>query len=244
MAAAWCARQLNLQIQIIVPRTTSLFVIEKLRRLGANVDIHGDVWDEADEYARTLVDNDALYVHPFDHPTLWEGHATLIEEWAKQADKPDALVLSVGGGGLLLGVLEGLEKVGWQDVPVYSVETMGADSMYQSLMAGKPVQLNAITSIATTLGARQVAQAAFDKAVTFGVKPLRVTDIRATSACYSFAATHRVLVEPACGASLAAVMDSLVPGHRVGVVVCGGCGVGPEELRTWPVESIHPLCPL
>ena len=157
MAAAWCARQLGLAIAIVVPETTSPFVVAKLERLGAEVVVHGRVWDAADAHAQSLLDEDTQYIHPFDHPTIWRGHSTMIEEWADQAPKPDSLVLSVGGGGLLQGVLEGLERVGWDDVLVYAVETMGADSLYQSLKTGKRIALDAITSVATTLGARQVS---------------------------------------------------------------------------------------
>ena len=70
--------------------------------------------------------------------------------------QPAAVILSVGGGGLLLGVLQGLASVGWCDVPVVAMETEGAASLNASIAAGRLVTIPAITSIAKTLGAKTV----------------------------------------------------------------------------------------
>ena len=94
---------------------------------------HGESWDDAHERASELArENGTAYIHPFDDPEVWTGHATLIEEVARIAPAPAAVVVSVGGGGLLCGVLEGLERVGWADVSVLAVETEGAASFAAS----------------------------------------------------------------------------------------------------------------
>ena len=72
-----------------------------------------------------------MLIHPFDDPLLWQGHASLIDEIASVHRKPGAVVLSVGGGGLLAGVVEGRGN-GWHDVPVIAVETEGASSLAAS----------------------------------------------------------------------------------------------------------------
>lgn len=72
------------------------------------------------------------------------------------------MVVSVGGGGLLSGVVQGLHRNGWGHVPVLAVETLGADSLAQSVAAGQRITLPAITSVATSLGARQVCAQAFE----------------------------------------------------------------------------------
>jgi L-serine/L-threonine ammonia-lyase len=88
-----------------------------------------------------------VHVHPFDHPDIWQGHSSIVAELNHQLHgaKPDAIILSVGGGGLLNGVVEGLQAVGWGDVPVVAVETEGADSFAAACKAGKLVTLPAIT---------------------------------------------------------------------------------------------------
>merc|ERR1712194_804964 len=90
------------------------------------------------------------YVHPFDQPSTWRGHATVVQELARQLDgPPDAIVTCVGGGGLLMGILEGLEAVGWSSsTKVIASETEGAASLGRSLEAGELVTLPAITSVA------------------------------------------------------------------------------------------------
>jgi L-serine/L-threonine ammonia-lyase len=76
----------------------------------------------------------------------------------RTGQKPDAIVLSVGGGGLLAGIAEGLHRNGWDDIPIIAVETEGAASFHQAVKAGHPVQLAEITSIATSLGAKRVCE--------------------------------------------------------------------------------------
>src|SRR5690606_24731168 len=80
---------------------------------------------------------------------------------ARGVERPGAVVLSVGGGGLLIGVCQGLNAHGWTDVPVIACETDGAASLARSVESGHRVTLAAITSIAKTLGARSVAAEAF-----------------------------------------------------------------------------------
>ena len=75
------------------------------------VEVHGDNWNAADALARKLVEEDpsAAYIPPYDHPLLWNGHSTLIDELVEACPvRPAAIVASVGGGGLLCGIYEGL----------------------------------------------------------------------------------------------------------------------------------------
>lgn len=143
LAAAYAARQLNLPISLFVPITTPDFVIKRLREEGADVTVIGSAWDEANANALEFSKQPGnVYIPPFDNPDIWTGHSSLIEEIV---DKPDAIICSVGGGGLFCGIVEGLEKKGWNDVPVIVVETDGADSLSQAIKADKLVTLPAIT---------------------------------------------------------------------------------------------------
>jgi L-serine/L-threonine ammonia-lyase len=148
-------------------------------------------------------------------------------------------VLSVGGGGLLCGVAEGLRRNEWAHIPLFAVETIGADSYAQALQARQPVELPRISSIATSLGARKVCQQAFDLAQRHPVRSVVVSDLQAVLACLDFFEDHRTVVEPACGASLAAVRDHpalLRDFQTVLVVVCGGTGVTLEQLQQWRAQ--------
>ncbi|MDT8999750.1 pyridoxal-phosphate dependent enzyme [Paucibacter sp. APW11] len=240
-AAAFAARSLALPVTIVLPETSSAAVADKIAAHGASVLRHGAVWDEAHQFASALAEQrGAAYVHPFDHPLLWEGHATLIDEVCAAGLDFDCVVTAVGGGGLFAGIVDGLRRNGRAEVPVVAVETLGAESLHQSLNAGELITLPAITSIATSLGARRVAQAAFERARSHPTISLTVSDAEATAACVRFADAHRVMVEPACGAALAALTvheAALARFQRPLIEVCGGIAVSLASLSNWTMPA-------
>lgn len=236
LAVAYSGRRLGVPVTVVVPKTTTQRAKRMIEMEQAEVIVHGESWHEANAMALTLVDSSSAFIHPFDDPLLWTGHATLVDELARQTDKPDAIVLSVGGGGLLCGVCEGLKRNGWNDVAIVAVETRGADSYAQALAAGKPVLLPAITSIASSLGARQVSQRSVDLAREFQIESVVVSDAHAVAGCMTLLEEHRILAEPACGASLAALKEKspvLSRAKRVVVEVCGGVGINYRQLIDW-----------
>jgi L-serine/L-threonine ammonia-lyase len=237
LAVAYAGRQLGLPVKIVVPETTSGLMQDRLRSLGAEVVQHGAAWDDSHERAQEIAaQSGAAYIHPFDDPRIWEGHASLIHEVRDEGFTPDAVVTVVGGGGLLCGVLQGLHDVGWSKVPVMTVETSGAASFAQSVQAGRRVTLDRISSLATSLGARTVCQRALDWTREHEVRPYIIEDRSAVQSVLRFADDHRFLVEPACGAALAAVYDRL-PGistyGKLLVIVCGGAGVTRDLIEKW-----------
>ena len=239
LAAAHAARALGLPALVVVPETTSTRARALLARAGAEVRVHGLSFQEANAHAQALLGPQDAFIHPFDDPLLWEGHASMIDEVARAGLRPDAVVLAVGGGGLLSGVVAGLRRQGWNEVPVFAVETVGADSYARSLAAGERIVLPAIASIATSLGARQVSQHAFDLARTHPITPVVVSDREAVAACLRFMDEHRVVVEPACGAALALAWQEggpLAAFDKVLVIVCGGATATVEQLQAWHTQ--------
>ena len=137
---------------------------------------------------------------------------------------------------MLCGVVEGLQRNGWQDVPILAVETVGTASLAASLEQGRLVTLDKITGVATSLGAKTVAQGAFERARQHPVQSVVVTDAEAIDACVQFADEHRYLVEPACGASLALAYsrpENLAKAETVVIIVCGGIGITLDKIRQW-----------
>ncbi|EED19993.1 L-serine dehydratase, putative [Talaromyces stipitatus ATCC 10500] len=206
-----------------------------------------------------------VYVPPFDHPLVWEGNSTIIPELVEQlparedvdeaqenAQFPaEVIICSVGGGGLFNGLIQGLHEYNkshtsnsskGKKVKVLATETKGADSLAYSLQNGTLKSLDAITSIATTLGALCVSSQTFQYASEppegVEVTSVVVSDAEAARGVVTFADEMRILVEPACGVSIdvatgkklrEAVGDGkLGPNSRVVVVVCGGSTVTPE----------------
>jgi L-serine/L-threonine ammonia-lyase len=253
VAVAWAGRVLGVPTTVFVPRTTSARMIGQMRAEGAEVEVSGDAWDDAHAAALRACEaggagdaDGAFYVHPFDAPDVWEGNATLVEEAVAQGlrdARPDAVVVAVGGGGLLCGVLEGMRRAGWDDVPVLAVETHGAASLYAAMKAGEPVDIGRIDSIATTLGARRVCARALAWTRERPVASVLVSDRAAVRACLRFVDDHRIVVEPACGAALAVVYDrapELTRARSIFVVACGGAGATPEDLARWDAQLPSP----
>ena len=256
LACVTAARSLGAKASVVVPMSTKPSMIAKLRAAGAtDVIQHGESWFFADAYLRNHVlkdvrekgEEDGVYVPPFDDKSIWEGISTMVEEIQRQLSDggtPDAIVLSVGGGGLFSGVMLGLDKVGWDHVPVLAVETKGADSLNQAVDAGRLVTLPAITSIAKSLGAIRVAEQALDYAQRPNVRNVVLEDAEAVMGVCRLADDERMLVEPACGVCIAVchearlreLVKGLRPESRVVVVVCGGCDVTVEMVASWRQE--------
>jgi L-serine/L-threonine ammonia-lyase len=239
LAVAYSGRCLGIPVTIVVPKTTKKRAIDLIKLEGADVIINGDNWNEAHNYAMSLVKNEIAYIHPFDDPNIWEGHASIIDEISNSGIVPDVVVLSVGGGGLLCGVVEGLKRNHCEKVPILAVETRGADSLYTAYMANEHIGIDEISSIATSLGAKKVAKRAFELLNEHQIFCHVVTDADAIKGCYRFLDDHRTMVEPACGASLSAIYngcDFLQDKQSIAVIVCGGVGVTLRQLEKWEDE--------
>src|SRR5262245_3354719 len=233
LAVAYAGRRLRVPVTVVVPESTSARAQQLIRDESAEVVVCGQSWQEAHQHALSLVDGDAVYVHPFDDPLIWEGHASLVDEVLASGLEPDAVVLSVGGGGLLCGVARGLRRAGLSQVTIVTAETVGAESFFKSVQANELVELGRISTVATTLGAKKVAKEALEVSRAFKVVPQVVSDREAVEACLSFADDHRVVVEPACGAALSLVYQNVAALQTVEnilVIVCGGVGVSYREL--------------
>ncbi|TVY48984.1 L-serine dehydratase [Lachnellula cervina] len=244
IACAKAAKSMDLPATVVVPTTTSEFLVSKVRELGAEVYQIGGNWTEADAFLKTdLLANDpnGFYVPPFDNPVIWQGASSMFEEVYEQMGDEgfDGVVCSVGGGSLLTGIQTAIQRHPESARPrVLAVETKGADSLNASLREGRHVTLPRITSIATSLGIVRVAERAYELAQEDNVSSIVLSDAEAAMGSVRFADDEDLLVEVSCGAALAAVyngdlrrtlgagMDDEKWGEmRVVVAVCGGSDV-------------------
>ena len=134
IAVAHSGRKLGLPVTVVVPETTSARARQLIEQEGARLIVHGKAWSEANDYALSLATDEIIYIHPFDNPLLWEGISTIVDEVISEGVKPDAVILSVGGGSMLSGIAQGLEKNQPGHIPVYAVETHGTASLTPRLM--------------------------------------------------------------------------------------------------------------
>lgn len=242
LAVARAGHVLGMTVKVVVPTTTKPLMLDKIRAYGADVEIHGANFGEANSHALELADDDdsAHFVHPFDHPLLWEGHSSIVDEIVTSGgEQPGTIIVSVGGGGLFAGVHEGLVRNGWLDTKIVVAETEGANCLAASMESGELVTLPGITSIATSLGSPTACQQAFDAATQGEIQVISevFTDQEVVQTMQSFLDDHRVLVEPACAAALSVLYhraESLATdGRPIAAVVCGGSGLNTEILNEW-----------
>lgn len=255
-AAAVACSRLGLRCSVVVPVTTKERMIQKIRDIGSEVIVKGAHWKEADAYLRENIiekldkaTTEPIYVHPFDDPLVWEGHSTMVDEIVDSLknDKIDinrvkAIVCSVGGGGLYNGIMTGLcrHKLAEQ-IPVIAVETVGADTMYQSMKSNKPVVLNGITSVASSLGSVYITDATFNFAKKYGSKSIALTDKEAIKTSIEFSNLSNFTTEPACAVSLhlgyhpeiveKALDCKLTSDDIVIIIACGG--------STWTYKDLE-----
>lgn len=266
LACVHAALTLRCQATIVVPHSTTPFMVQKLREAGAtDVVQQGDSWQEADNYLTGTLMEQArergevpMYVPPFDHPYIWEGNAGITRETFQQVEemtkhyammgnaaKPanvDAIMCSVGGGGMFCGIMQGIEELGKRNsTKVIAVETEGADALSKALEKKEHVTLPAITSLATSLGARRVAKQAFDYGQQENVLSVVLPDSDAMKGCKRFLDEEHYLVELACGVcpavfyngKLKEMMPDLNEDSVIVVVVCGGSNISSEILDTY-----------
>ena len=223
IAVAYAASKLNTSAKVVMPKGANPFRIERCRQYGAQVILADDI---ASAFARARgieQEEQRLFVHPFEGYHVALGTATLGLELAEQAGSLDALLVPVGGGGLLAGVAAATKQL-MPECRIYGVEPVGADSMARSFKADQPQTLEKITTIADSLGAPYALPESFAlcRAHAEGIVLVSDSDIQAAMA-FLFA-NMKLAVEPAGAAGTAALLGPLrdtLQGKRVGIVVCG-----------------------
>lgn len=235
LAVAYAAHKLDIPAIILLPRKTSEERIDAIRFFNADVRLHGESWDDANVEARRIERNaGSLYIHPFDDMHVMAGQGTIVSELVQQIERIDLLVASIGGGGLLSGLISAVHA--WSpQTRVIGVETEGADSMHQSWRAGRIVELEAITSIAETLGARSTQPRQFAIITGHAASLVTVSDEQAIRALLDILDAEKLLTEPATSCSVAALLTGKIPvdpSENVVIVLCGA-NVGLKRVIDW-----------
>jgi threonine dehydratase len=230
---ALAAAMYSLPAVVVMAENATPSKIEATRGYGAEVVLHGSIWDEANERARELAEERGLtYVHPFDDLELIAGQGTLGLEIHDDFPAVEVVVVPIGGGGLISGVALALKSRN-PAIRVIGVESSGAPAMQRSVREGRVVTLPEVDCAIDGLKVKRVG------AVTFGIVSELVEDIVTLPDRDIFDALlwtlHycKVLVEGAAAAPVAALLHGLVdapPGTRVACVLSGG-NVNLEQLR-------------
>lgn len=158
---ARAARELSTSALIVVPETTPVIKQEAIKRLGAQLVLHGDSYDEAYTHALTLGDQqNRAFVHPYDHPDTIAGQGTVGLEILNHLDEIDVIFAPVGGGGLISGIALVAKQLS-PTTQIIGVEAEDADAMTQSLRLGQRVVLPQVGAFADGCAVKQVGEETF-----------------------------------------------------------------------------------
>ena len=203
------------------------------RAYGAEVVLHGTIWDEANEKAKELVrDRGLTYVHPFDDLDLIAGQGTLGLEIVRDWPDVDVVVVPIGGGGLISGVSMAV-KAFRPSARVIGVESSGAPGMHDSVQQGHVVTLDKVDCIIDGLRVKRVGEKTFEVVRRYVDEIVTLPDEKMFEAMIWVMSHLKLVVEGAAAAPVAALLNGLVKapqGAKVVAVLSGG-NVNLDQLK-------------
>jgi len=227
ISLAYCAQVLGSTAKVVMPRNANPFRIQVCRELGAEVELVDNVHQAFARVREIEAQEGRVFVHPYEGPKTALGTATVGMEFIDQvtaaSDRLDAVIIAAGGGGLSGGVACAVKQMS-PATAVYVVEPEGADSLSRSFKAGSPQSIDAVRTIADSLGAPRCEPYSFALNRRFVDEVVLVDDDQIRAAMRLMFRVAKLVVEPAGAAALAALMFALrqrLEGRTVGIVVCG-----------------------
>jgi len=221
---AYHATKRGIKALIVMPLTTPLVKVTATREFGAEVLLHGANYDEAFAEAMRLCDEQGLtFIHPFDDAHVMAGQGTIGLELLEQVPQLEAVVVPIGGGGLIGGVACAI-KESRPDVRVVGVQTSRLPSMAAAVEAHQPVTLEPATTIADGIAVRRAGKLTLPVVENYVDEIVTVDEDEIASAILMLLEREKTLAEGAGAAALAALLQyrtSLKDAHAA-VLVCGG----------------------
>jgi threonine dehydratase len=221
---AYHATTRGISAQIVMPLATPLVKVAATRAFGADVVLHGASYDEACEEALRLRDAEGrTFIHPFDDPEVISGQGTIGLELLEQIPDLEAVVVPIGGGGLIAGIACALKESN-PKIRVVGVEPEKLPSMLRARVSGSPVTIATAATIADGIAVRRAGDLTLPLVSHYVDEIVTVDDEEIASAILLLLEQEKTLAEGAAGAALAAVVHSKtnLRNRRTAVVVSGG----------------------
>ena len=219
---AFAARRCGAKAVIVMPTTTPLIKVERTKDLGADVVLHGNVYDEAYEYACQLCEQEGYtFIHPFDDLAVATGQGTIAMEIFQELPLVDYVLVPIGGGGLATGVST-LCKLLNPNIRVIGVEPAGAACMKASLEAGSVVKLPSVSTIADGTAVQKPGETIFPYIQRNLDGIITVEDEELIAAFLDMVESHKMIVENSGLLTVAALKHLDVKGKKVVSILSGG----------------------
>lgn len=227
ISLAYSARKLGTTALVVMPKTANAFRIQVCRELGADVELVENVHAAFARVREIEATQGRTFVHPYEGPKTALGTASVglefIEQVTSAGSQLDAVIVATGGGGLSAGVSCAVKQLS-PATAVYVVEPEGADTMRRSFESGAPAAIDAVRTIADSLGAPRAEPYSFALNHMYVDEVVLVNDAQIRDGMRLLFRSAKLAVEPAGAAALAALMYPLrerLAGQRVGIIVCG-----------------------
>ncbi len=230
---ALAARIHGIHAVVVMAENATPSKVEATRGYGAEVVLHGTIWDDANEKAKELVrDRGLTYVHPFDDLELIAGQGTLGLEVVRDWPDVDVIVVPIGGGGLISGVAMAAKAIK-PSIKVIGVESSGAPGMRDSVRAGAVVTLDRVDCVIDGLRVKRVGETTFEVVRRMVDEIVTLPDERIFDAMLWVMHHAKLVVEGAAAAPVGALLERLVEAPAGTNVVCvlSGGNVNLDQLR-------------
>lgn len=219
---AYAAKLFQVKAVIVMPTTTPLIKVNQTKSYGAEVILHGDVYDDACNYALELAEEKGYtFVHPFDDETVATGQGSIAMEIVKELPTVDIILVPIGGGGLACGVST-LAKLLNPNIKVIGVEPAGANCMQQSLKQGKVVSLPSINTIADGTAVKMPGTNIFPYIQKNIDDIITVDDHELIVNFLDMMEKHKMVVENSGLLTVAALKQMDIQGKKVVAILSGG----------------------
>lgn len=230
---AIAARQYGVRAVVCMAENATPSKIAATEGYGAEVVLHGSIWDEANEKALELMEERGLtYIHPFDDPRLIAGQGTVGLEIMEDFPETEIVVVPIGGGGLISGTAMAVKSIN-PDVRVIGVESSGAPAMQRSVEEGHLITLDEVDCIIDGLRVKRVGENTRSVCARFVEEIVTLPDRQIFDAVLWLMARAKVVTEGAAAAPVAALLQGLIdapPGTKVVAILSGG-NLDVEQLR-------------
>lgn len=219
---AYAAQKFGCKVTIVMPTVTPLIKVNRSKSYGADVILHGDVYDDAFEKAVELAEEHGYtFIHPFDDIDVATGQGTITMEIIQELPTVDYILAPIGGGGLIAGV-SALAKMLNPKIKVIGVEPIEAASMSASLEAGEVVEIESANTIADGTAVKTVGKTIFKYVQEYVDQVLLVEDDELIGVFLDMVENHKMVVENSGLLTVAALKHLDIKDKRVVSILSGG----------------------
>ena len=219
---AYGAKESGIKAVIVMPKSTPLIKVESTKQYGAEVILHGDVYDDAYKKAKELEEKEGyVFVHPFNDEDVLDGQGTIALEILEELPETDIILVPIGGGGLISGIACAA-KILKPEIKIIGVEPEGAASAYEAIKENKIVELKEANTIADGTAVKKIGDLNFEYIKKYVDEIITVSDYELMEAFLLLVEKHKIIAENSGILSVAATKKIKEKNKKVVSVISGG----------------------